>query len=144
MGLDDLAECARPDDLEGKLGAGKERHLAGAAHEQARLGLDRRHEPLRGGEVDPERLLAEKVLACRDGVGIDLLVQVVRERNVEHVHRLVGQQLAVVGGAQPDRVDALEPAETSGLVSQTATSRGAPGAARWRPSGRWRRPPPCP
>ena len=101
------------DRLVGELRAGEERHLARAAREDAG-GLDGGDDPLGGGEVDAERLLAQEVLAGRDRVEVELLVQVVRDGEVEDVDRVVLEQVAAVGRLVGDRGDAVEPAQRLG------------------------------
>ena len=113
LDLDDLAEPALRDRLVGELRAGEERHLAGAAHEDAG-GLDRRHDPLGGGEIDAERLLAEEVLARGGRVEVELLVEVVGDGEVEDVDRVVLEQVAAVGRLVGDRGDAVEPTQRLG------------------------------
>ena len=103
-----------------------------------------------GGEVDAERLLAQEVLAGGDRVEVELLVQVVRDREVEDVE-VVGPRAA--GGSRSCRRRTLRcgrtSASASGLVSHTASARGATGwssSAAQRPiaaaSSRPIRPPP--
>jgi hypothetical protein len=54
--------------------------------------LDRGDDALAGLEVDAERLLAEEVLVRRDRVEVQLLVQVVRDGEVEDVDAVVLEQ----------------------------------------------------
>ena len=72
------------------------------------------HDPLGGGEIDAERLLAEEVLAGGDGVEVELLVEVVGDGEVEDVDRVVLEQVAAVGRLVGDRGDAVEPAQRLG------------------------------
>ena len=103
-------EGARPDLLDCELSAWEEGHLARAAHEYPGP-LDRGDDALPGGDVDPERLLGEEVFAGRGGVQVESLVQVMRDRDVDDVDLLGGEQLPVVGRQEGGRVDALEPGE---------------------------------
>ena len=108
LGLDQLAQRAAADRVVGEQGAREVGHLAGAADEDIGC-LDRLDDAAAGGEVDAERLLAQEVLAGGDRVEVELLVQVVRDREVEDVEVRVLEQVAVVVSRQADAVDALEP-----------------------------------
>jgi hypothetical protein len=109
LGLDDLPERARADVLVRELGAGEVGHLARAAGEDVRALGQRGDDAPRGREVDPERLLAHEVLAGRDRVEVELLVQVVRHGEVEHVQLRVLQQAPPVIGEHAHAGNALEP-----------------------------------
>ena len=113
LDVDDLAEVAPRDRLVGELRAGEERHLARAANEDAGR-IDGGDDPLGRGEVDAERLLAQEVLARGDGVEVELLVQVVGDREVEDVDGVVLEQVPAVGRLVGDRADAVEPAQRLG------------------------------
>ncbi len=113
LDLDQLAERAGADRVVGELGAGEVGHLARAAGEDVR-GLDRLDDAAAGGEVDAERLLAQEVLAGVDGLEVELLVQVVRDGEVEDVEVGVLEQRVAVVGQQPHALDALEPRERVG------------------------------
>src|SRR5262245_29665901 len=112
-GLDRLAERAGRDGLVGELGTRVERHLARAPDEDPGL-VDGGADPLGGGEVDAERLLREEVLARGGRGGVELLVQMVRDREVEDLDGVVVEQVAVVGRLVRDRVDAVDPAQGPG------------------------------
>ena len=114
--------------LVGELGAGEVGHLARAAGEDARSASSAATIRRAGGEVDAERLLAQEVLAGRDRVEVELLVQVVRDGEVEDVEVGVLEQRAAVVGQQAHACRCARTTRSaSGLVSQTASSRGVTG-----------------
>ena len=82
---------------------------------------DRAVDRLVGGEVDPERLLAEQVLAGCEAGDVELLVQVMRHSAVDRLDRVVCEQLPVVGIQSRPRFEALEPRE--GLGARVADGR---------------------
>ncbi len=89
--LEDTAEAAIGEPARDRLAARVERKLRRAAHEQPRRDrpVDRRVR----GQVDPERLLAEQVLARLEHGDVDLLVQVVRHGAVDRFDLVVGEEL---------------------------------------------------
>ena len=121
LDLDQLAERAGADRVVGELGAREVGHLARAAGEDAGARSSAATIRRAGAEVDPERLLAQEVLAGRDRLEVELLVQVVRDGEVEDVEVGVLEQRAAVVGEQPHALDALEPGERR------------PGSCRTRP-----------
>ena len=112
-GLDQRAERTVGNHPDRLLGAGVERQLAGTADEHVRAGLQRGDAP--AAEIDPERLLGQDVLARRDGVQVELLVQVVPDGDVDHVEPVVGEQVAMVADLRGHGVDGVEPGQR-GLV----------------------------
>src|SRR3954452_16657164 len=98
LGLDHLAERTRADGLVGELRAREVRHLARAAGEDARLRLERVHDAPRRRDDDPERLLAQEVLPGLDRLEVELLVEGVRDREVEDVEVGILEQRAAVAG----------------------------------------------
>ena len=123
LGLDRLPERPGADVLVGQQRAGEVRHLARAAREDVRPLVERGGDPAGGRQVDPERLLAHEVLARGDRLEVQLLVEVVRDREVEDVEVRVLEQPAAVVGDRRDRRDALEPA--AGGLARVA-DRGEP------------------
>src|SRR3954447_5145397 len=108
LGLDQLSQRAAADRVVREQGAREVGHLARAADEDVAR-LDRLDDAAAGGEVDAERLLAQEVLAGRDRVEVELLVQVVRDREVEDVEVGVVQQMAVIVGRDAQGADAVKP-----------------------------------
>ena len=99
----------------------------------ARVRVDRAVDRVVRGEVDPERLLAEQVLARVEDGDVELLVQVVRDRAVDGLDRVVGEQVAVVGDEPRRGVEPLEPARARpGSCRRRGRARGrTPRSARW-------------
>jgi hypothetical protein len=60
-------------------------------------------------EVDAEGLLRKEVLACLQHVQVDRLVQVVRHRDIHHVHLRIRQQLMIIRRDLLTARDAAEP-----------------------------------
>jgi hypothetical protein len=109
--LEHAPEAALGDPAPGLLAAGVERQLRGDAHELPGPLRDLVRDRLARAQVDPERLLGEQVAAGAQDVEVYLLVQVVRDRAVDGVDRVVGEQRGVVGRACGRRVELLVPGE---------------------------------
>ena len=121
LDLDQLAERARADRLVGELRAREVRHLARAAREHVRPRVERGDDPPRRAEVDPERLLPQEVLAGRDRLEVELLVQVVRDGEVEDVERR--DPRAAPGGRR----------SAAARSGRARTTRAPPGSCRTPP-----------
>jgi hypothetical protein len=89
----------------------EERELRGAADEQLRMGRDRLVDPLVRAQVDSERLLAQQMLPRVQAGDVHLLVEVVRDRNVDGLHGVVCQQLAIVRDQARRRPEPFVPRE---------------------------------
>ena len=109
------------------------------------MALHRCEDRPRGREVDAERLLREQRLAGLDRVDVHLLVQVVAYGDVEHLGPIGAEQVAVVGAADPDRGDAVEPVQ-GGRVDVAHVGELGPHrmVGQRGPPRRTRRRPPCP
>ena len=92
----------------GALRPGIEGELARHTHEGIGA-LDGLDDATRGGQVDPEGLLAEEVAPRRNGGHVDLLVQLVGHGDIEHVDAVVLDELAPVVREAVHRIDAGEP-----------------------------------
>jgi len=112
--LDRAPEATLADEPRHLLAAGIKGKLGRAPDEQfgmrGDLGVDR----CVGREVDPERLLAEQVLAGAQARDVDLLVQVVRHCDVDGLDRVVLEHLPVVRHEAWPRVETLVPGEDVG------------------------------
>jgi hypothetical protein len=113
--LEDAAEAPLGDPARDPLAAGVEGELGGAADEQIRPLGDRGVDGLVRGQVDPERLLAEEVLAGLEAGDVEVLVQVMGDGAVDRLHRVVGQELAVVGDEPRTGLEALVPGQDLGV-----------------------------
>ena len=105
--LDDPSQGAGIEQAAALLHGGEEGKLRRAAHEQVGPGGGRGEDRPIGRQVDPERFFAHQVLAGRDRRHIDLGVEVVRQGHVDGVDLGMGEQLAVIGRRQPDRIEPL-------------------------------------
>ena len=101
-------EFSLAGELEHALRSGQEREFRTAAHEAPEFFGARGNVP-RGGEIDAERFFGQQVFARFQDIKIDLLVQLVRDGDVDRIDFRAGQQFAVVGGGQTQRRQSSEP-----------------------------------
>ena len=124
--VENLTESTRRGVGDSTLGAGEKRHLARDSHERVTR-VDRCDDVLRSGEIDAEGLLSEEVDAGLRNGDVQLLVQVVRHSQVQHVDVVTSDELTPVLGECLDSRDAAEPL-TGGRVrvsdGNNAWSRG--------------------
>jgi hypothetical protein len=109
--LEDAARAALRHPAGDGLAAREEGHLRRAAHEQLGMAGDRRHDPLVGIDVDPERLLAEQVPARLEDRHVQLGVQVVWHSAVDGLDVGVVEQISPVGREPRGRLEPLVPRE---------------------------------
>src|SRR5699024_2069545 len=83
--LDDPAEAAGADHVNGSLRAGEEGHLARATNEPVRIPCEALGNLRRRRRVDPEGLLGQEVLACVEGSAVHVSVQVMAYSDVHDV-----------------------------------------------------------
>ena len=131
--LEHAPVAALADEARHFLPSGEEGELGRAAHEQVGACCDRAVDRVVGGQVDAERLLAEKVLAGLEDGDVEICVQVVRHRAVDGLDRLVGEQLTPLGDELRRRMRAGRTMRARpGSCRRRATSSGrTPIGSRW-------------
>ena len=106
--VDDVAEGPGCRIREGPHGPGEEGHLARDPDEGIGR-LDGGNDALGCCEIDAERLLAEEIPPGRGRGDVELLVQVMRNGEVEHVDRIIVDKLAPIFSEGRDRGNRAKP-----------------------------------
>ena len=109
--LDHAAEEALLIPAEKLLCGGIIRELTGAADKHLRMLPHGVQNAPAGGQIDPERLFGQQMLAGADNIGVDLCVLVVRHGAVNGFNLRIFQKLAIVMVKIPRVRHAPEPVE---------------------------------